>query len=469
MQSCKHTIVAMPMLAVLFIATRIRAHQLAKALPTKYDLPGENITMTMALVTVAITVQLLLTLMTPVITGKLPDLDAEGNLVLQRDDNTRRKTVGVKAFLVLRLLCLAAVFSGGIYIADASDRMAELPRIEILWRPSQPPKMSTAVWTVQQFANVFFAIFLVHGVIKILNFRAWDAIVQDWCQKLFYVSLGGVAVQVLSILLTYFFIGGTEDAKFRIKFPALFAFLNAVRFFALVVVYLCVGGVCFAISEMRAEAASITDIAHTPAMSAALMNILVLIFLYLAMHLLQYGTSLYRQVVKMDATTANYDLAMKWIDTARQSAMFVPIIVPFLMQSSLRARQLTWNTSDDYPTDGAWKIPVPLLHWTITGCVSVLILTAPLVTPAPGSLTVSITRAAAVGAHKKHQRDYSDLTDISATAVKKRSAATFAATLFRGLVILVMYVALGCCLVALLDPDITPQKYKPRDTVLPIV
>lgn len=41
MQSCKHTIVAMPMLAVLFIATRIRAHQLAKALPTKYDLPGE--------------------------------------------------------------------------------------------------------------------------------------------------------------------------------------------------------------------------------------------------------------------------------------------------------------------------------------------------------------------------------------------------------------------------------------------
>ncbi|CAD7966678.1 unnamed protein product [Amoebophrya sp. A120] len=480
LQSCKHVIFVMPMLAILFLATRIRCQQLGKGLPTKYDLPLPWMKDFMAFSAIAITIQLALMFVTPILSGKLPEVDHEGNLILDpRKDPARSRNTAMKIMLILRLVCVLIIFLCALAVAKGNDDMADIPAVINLWRPMAPPAVSPAVGVVFYFSYFFFSVYFLQGIVRLLNWKSFDAVLQvattsmqivpvlcalilasrmralqidpvsgapqHWCQKLFYVTFVAVIIQIVAILATALFIGGQHSEekqdpnastaavqnKFHVRFPGMFAFLNAIRFFALSAVYASILGITFAISQMKNDADTAVTV-HTPPMSQTLMNLLVLVYLHLASHLIQYGMTVYRQVMTQtqkqipDKTEQMHKMITRWLDHAKSTILFIPMIAVFELQLSMRARQMTFNQTDDYPTNGDWKIPVSMCEWIVTATICALFFSVPFI----------VTRA-------------------GPSAGNMTGAKAYAVSFFRGVMTIVLYVGVGLCVLAMFDPGVS--------------
>ncbi|CAD7931592.1 unnamed protein product [Amoebophrya sp. A25] len=459
-QAARQVLGLMPMLGVMFLGTTMRAVQLSLGSPGKIGLPQPYVETSMFVAVWAVTGKLGLTFLIPILTGKLPDVDAEGNLLLGTDD-TRTKTAGVRMLLLMRALCMIVTFCCSLAISYGTYHMADYQAVETLWKPHDPPLMSSAVASVQWLTDLTFVIYLLQHLCKLANMKNVDAIAQvavqalqvapvlailflcarsralqlnpktgepqKWCQKLFYLCVAMMWLQMISILAVALFLVDTGDGKFKVKRPGIFAFFNALRFLCLTLLYAGIIGICFGISQLtppESEELFVDDVA--PEMSNTLVTILLLLFEYFVIHLVQYMLTVYRQVLDVQVT----EIAQinKAVEAAKASVTYVPILVVFFFAVMLRARQMTMNITDDYPNNGRLGIPVVSCMW-IT------------------SLAVTVQIFAAFLAPLLQNSESSP----------RRGKGVAVLDVFQGGMTAVMFLGLLPCVIALFDPDISPR------------
>jgi len=117
------TVMFAPMLSMLFIGARMRALQLTKATdgtipPTAGPQPWAQDGMFLA--TWSVLIQLIMTMLVPLVTGTgKPEMDEDGNVITPKGTN---KYVGI-AFDVIKYLCLVSMYGGAIVVVYAVYNM----------------------------------------------------------------------------------------------------------------------------------------------------------------------------------------------------------------------------------------------------------------------------------------------------------------------------------------------------------
>lgn len=61
-----------------------------------------------------------------------------------------------------------------------------------------------------------------------------------------------------------------------------------------------------------------------------------------------------------------------YLEQTRDITIFCPMLSVLFMATSLRARQLTRETSDEFPVGGSWKIDVGVAMWVIVGAITAM-------------------------------------------------------------------------------------------------
>merc|ERR1719465_116507 len=117
------TVMFAPMLSMLFIGARMRALQLTKATdgtipPTAGPQPWAQDGMFLA--TWSVLVQLIMTMVVPLVTGTgKPEMDEDGNVIVPKGGN---KYVGI-FFDVIKYFCLVSMYGGAIVVVYAVYNM----------------------------------------------------------------------------------------------------------------------------------------------------------------------------------------------------------------------------------------------------------------------------------------------------------------------------------------------------------
>ena len=215
----------------------MRAVQLSQGNTEQYDLPTDLTQNFMTLCTWAVLVQLVMVLLVPVVTGKVPETDEDGNLMpVDEDDNEPRQSGLVRLFgqvlVIVRFLAMAALY-GGIVVVCVTAFTMKSP--EAIWKGKTPP-VSPAVFSTMLMTAAYFYVYvqkaflvqfssprnMLTGLTKIMaqtvqlapmlcilfiaaRMRALqidpkNGAPQGWAQSCFYLCVASIYVQLVLIL-----------------------------------------------------------------------------------------------------------------------------------------------------------------------------------------------------------------------------------------------------------------------------
>lgn len=149
-QAATGTVAFVPMLSCLFLGVRMRAVQLSQNETEKYNLPQDWVQSCMYLCSTAILVQVVLVLVVPFVTGKTPETDTYGNLIVSNTGAPGSRagapagssSMFATVATVIRFAAMAALYVGMIAVSMGAFMM-EGP--EEIWGKKTPP-VSPAVF-----------------------------------------------------------------------------------------------------------------------------------------------------------------------------------------------------------------------------------------------------------------------------------------------------------------------------------
>jgi len=353
-----------PMLAVLFLAVRLRAFYLTRGNPEAYDLPQPFVKYGMHCATWGLVVQMAVVLLLP--------------SALERE-RKEEPTLFAKTLGLVRWLAVLAVYGG---LATVGGGAIAMPAPEAIWdgaRPAVAPAVACTLFLCIQYFSVYLAVALVEtyeqfvesnyattklaAVLQLaqntVNFAPMLAVlflgarmralqldpdgggVQPWAQTCFYVCTFAVLGQTVLVVLAPLLlaarveIGEVEgDATFEVDGQVFFWVLNALRYACMVALYGGTGAVLY--SVVRLEALS----GPTPDVSPAMQCVMNLTVQFFAVYLLIWVLWTLRQC-RIRALEGFLDVALPTMEAARRTVQFCPMLAVMFLGLRLRALQLT--------------------------------------------------------------------------------------------------------------------------------
>merc|ERR1719327_2514201 len=321
LEATQNTVNYVPMLCVLFLATRMRAIQLTAGHTERYGLPQWWVQVAMQVCTFAVLGQLLVILIFPCIFGHVATLDNDGAATSQGV----QKTGGIYCIMVFRYLLMFFLYGGfvtlcvGIWIMEAP---------QAIFVGGAPP-VSPAVTCVMLLTAQYFTIYLLLAITRtfnhlrgslrdtrcenILQLAAYTinlapmlcvlfiaarvrALQMDplhghpqwWAQWCFYLCTLSAILQTIVVLVVPLVFGGEVrkgrsegDITFRTTLPAVSGALTGIRVVALVLLYAGYAGVL--VSVLLIEHPRGPD--YTPPVSTAMQCVMALSILYFFIYL----------------------------------------------------------------------------------------------------------------------------------------------------------------------------------------
>jgi hypothetical protein len=377
--SATSTVAYAPMLAVLFIGTRMRAIQLAQGDTEKYGLPPWWAQIMMHVCALAVLGQLLFVVAVAAVTDAAPETDEDGN-VKPPEEGIDLDTACVGWFFeAIRYLLMLGMY-GGCGVVCVSLFVMQAPK-ELY--PDGTPPVSPAVSCVMNLTIQYFIVYFLLAACRTadkifdrseskatkvmqlaadtVSFAPMLCILflaarmralqidpetgnpQAWAQACFYLCTYSVLLQTVLVVCVPYLAGGepttgsTEgDVSFEVKSPALSTTLTVIRSGAMLCLY---GGFTVVIvSVFLIKNEENPDL--TPPISTTMQCVINLTVQFFALYLCHWLFTTFRQ---MSGSTAAQGGILEMLVSARQTVAFSPMLCALFVATRMRALQLTDN------------------------------------------------------------------------------------------------------------------------------
>lgn len=393
-----------PMLSVLFLATRMRAIQLAQGDTERHNLPQPYVQLAMYVATYGVLFQAACKLLLFVLRYRLQDGVVVPMVVVSRSP------VDIM-FSVAKYVLIICIYGGLMTVCFGAIFM---PAPKELWADNPPPVSATLACTLM-LATTFFAIYLglclfrtieelrprvTHDInvfvkVQLLFWRARHSVnlapmlcilfivarmralqmdpkrgnPPSWAQQAMYVCTIAMVFQVAAYILlplidrrAYIAPGPVQGQTVLVMSnPSLQVVSQVVRYIPLFCVY---GGACVVVLSIYIMAAPKGE--QTPPISAAtscIINLTTMYFaVYTALYIAQTGMECFRD-------NAGAKRLVTVFDAGQRTVMFAPMLCVLFIAARMRALQLTRTVNGKVPPGAGPQPWVQQAMYLATGAV----------------------------------------------------------------------------------------------------
>jgi len=361
-----------PMLAVLFIGTRMRALQLSGGNPDAYDLPQPWVKNAMQCCAWSVLIQTIMVVLVPLVLGGEPKVDKDGTPIVEGSG-----LMG-KVFTAVKYIAMLGMYGGFTTVCIGAFMMEPVKALF----PAGPPPVSPAVQCTMNLSTQYFAVYLGIALIKTyhefnpktkgseklegtlimaqntVNFAPMLCILfigarmralsmdpingnpQKWAQNCFYLCMYSVLVQLIMLMAIPLVLdgslkkGSTEgDITFELPNPTMMAILTAMRYMVMLALYGGFTAVIYSVMVIEAPP-GMTYVPVSPAMQCTMNLTTQFFFVYLVLWIL----------VTVKQFTSGMDgflnIAIPTMDSARATVQFCPMLSILFIGTRMRALQI---------------------------------------------------------------------------------------------------------------------------------
>jgi len=361
-----------PMLAVLFIGTRMRALQLSGGNPDAYDLPQPWVKNAMQCCAWSVLIQTIMVVLVPVVLGGEPKVDKDGTPIVEGSG-----LMG-KVFTAVKYIAMLGMYGGFTTVCIGAFMMEPVKALF----PAGPPPVSPAVQCTMNLSTQYFAVYLGIALIKTyhefnpktkgseklegtlimaqntMNFAPMLCILfigarmralsmdpingnpQKWAQNCFYLCTYSVMVQLILILIIPLVLNGdvktgeTEgDVTFENLDPTVLTLLTVLRYSCMFALYGGFTAVIYSIMVIEAPPGR-PYVPVSPTMQCVMNLTCQFFFVYLMLW----------AFVTTKQFTSGMDgflnIAISTMDSARATVQFCPMLSILFVGTRMRALQI---------------------------------------------------------------------------------------------------------------------------------
>jgi hypothetical protein len=361
-----------PMLAVLFIGTRMRALQLSGGNPDAYDLPQPWVKNAMQCCAWSVLIQTIMVVLVPLVLGGEPKVDKDGTPIVEGSG-----LMG-KVFTAVKYIAMLGMYGGFTTVCIGAFMMEPVKALF----PAGPPPVSPAVQCTMNLSTQYFAVYLGIALIKTyhefnpktkgseklegtlimaqntVNFAPMLCILfigarmralsmdpingnpQKWAQNCFYLCTYSVMVQLILILIIPLVLNGdvktgeTEgDVTFENLNPTVLTLLTVLRYACMAALYGGFTAVIYSIMVIEAPPGR-PYVPVSPTMQCVMNLTCQFFFVYLMLW----------AFVTTKQFTSGMDgflnIAISTMDSARATVQFCPMLSILFVGTRMRALQI---------------------------------------------------------------------------------------------------------------------------------
>jgi hypothetical protein len=361
-----------PMLAVLFIGTRMRALQLSGGNPDAYDLPQPWVKNAMQCCAWSVLIQTIMVVLVPLVLGGEPKVDKDGTPIVEGSG-----LMG-KVFTAVKYIAMLGMYGGFTTVCIGAFMMEPVKALF----PAGPPPVSPAVQCTMNLSTQYFAVYLGIALIKTyhefnpktkgseklegtlimaqntVNFAPMLCILfigarmralsmdpingnpQKWAQNCFYLCTYSVMVQLILILIIPLVLNGdvktgeTEgDVTFENLDPTVLTLLTVLRYSCMFALYGGFTAVIYSIMVIEAPLGR-PYVPVSPTMQCVMNLTCQFFFVYLMLW----------AFVTTKQFTSGMDgflnIAISTMDSARATVQFCPMLSILFVGTRMRALQI---------------------------------------------------------------------------------------------------------------------------------
>jgi hypothetical protein len=361
-----------PMLAVLFIGTRMRALQLSGGNPDAYDLPQPWVKNAMQCCAWSVLIQTIMVVLVPLVLGGEPKVDKDGTPIVEGSG-----LMG-KVFTAVKYIAMLGMYGGFTTVCIGAFMMEPVKALF----PAGPPPVSPAVQCTMNLSTQYFAVYLGIALIKTyhefnpktkgseklegtlimaqntVNFAPMLCILfigarmralsmdpingnpQKWAQNCFYLCTYSVMVQLILILIIPLVLNGdvktgeTEgDVTFENLNPTVLTLLTVLRYACMAALYGGFTAVIYSIMVIEAPLGR-PYVPVSPTMQCVMNLTCQFFFVYLMLW----------AFVTTKQFTSGMDgflnIAISTMDSARATVQFCPMLSILFVGTRMRALQI---------------------------------------------------------------------------------------------------------------------------------
>jgi len=363
-----------PMLAVLFIGTRMRALQLSGGNPDAYDLPQPWVKNAMQCCAWSVLIQTIMVVLVPVVLGGEPKVDKDGTPIVEGSG-----LMG-KVFTAVKYIAMLGMYGGFTTVCIGAFMMEPVKALF----PAGPPPVSPAVQCTMNLSTQYFAVYLGIALIKTyhefnpktkgseklegtlimaqntVNFAPMLCILfigarmralsmdpingnpQKWAQNCFYLCTYSVMVQLILILIIPLVLNGdvktgeTEgDVTFENLNPTVLTLLTVLRYACMAALYGGFTAVIYSIMVIEAPPGR-PYVPVSPTMQCVMNLTCQFFFVYLM--LWAFVTT--KQFTSPSGMDGFLNIAISTMDSARATVQFCPMLSILFVGTRMRALQI---------------------------------------------------------------------------------------------------------------------------------
>lgn len=375
LQAATMTVNLAPMLCVLFLGTRMRAIQLSGGNTEKYKLPQWWVQMAMQICSWSVLGQLIMVLVTPVVTNTMP---RGGDEPVPAPNKTLRIVLEA-----IRYTLLLGLYVGFILVV-VGIHMMPVPR-EVY--PTGTVPVSPAVQCTISLTTIYFMVYFCLEMFRSYNelqgfqtskgyetFKLATFTVafcpmlcvlfigarmralqmgldgpQLWAQWCFYACTASVWTVTFLVILVPFLFGirpkeGSCEGDITFETPPSEKMLNVAKLLAVVrwiaMVCLYVGFTAVMVSTLVIEHPQGAE--HTPDLSPAMLCVTLFTIQYFTVYLLIWVMVTIKQFTSNEFS-GNKNVALEALVAAKDSVAFAPMLSVLFLGARMRALQITNN------------------------------------------------------------------------------------------------------------------------------
>lgn len=418
LEATQATVNFVPMLCVLFLATRMRALQLTGGQPEKYQLPQWWVELAMRLCSWTILGQLIVVLVFPCIWREAPSADNDGNV-----DPPKANRAVTLGFLLVRYALMLLLY-GSFAAVCIGVCVMKAPK-EVYPGSSSPP-VSPAVVCVICLTVQYFAVYCALALCRTYNqargysrTRTSDAVQmaaftvnfspmlcilfvaariralqmdprtgnpQLWAQACFYLCTGSVLAQTFLVIVVSLLCRGVAgkgwcegDIALHVRQRGLSMVLLGLR--AVVLVCLYGGYTAIIVSIMLLQHKDGWD--ATPPLSPTMLCVVALSVQFFAVYLALCCIGLHQGIFQSNAGESEAEhsggtlfILRETLDAARHAVVICPMLCVLFLALRMRALQLTGNRgapqgwAQDLMFVATWAVWVQLVLVLMTPCIT---------------------------------------------------------------------------------------------------
>lgn len=414
LEATQNTVNYVPMLCVLFLATRMRAIQLTAGHTERYGLPQWWVQVAMQVCTWAVLGQLLVVLIYPCLFRHVPRTDLDGNCDPPRINNW----AGRACLYVFKYVLMVLLYGGFTTVCIGICTMRAPSGLRWELHDEHPAAFCVVMLTVH-----YFSVYLILAICRIFNdikryshtrcsdtfqlaayttnfapmlcilfiaarvrARQMDHLrgsPQWWAHWCFYVCTFSVMVQTLVVVAVPLIFGGRArkgtsegDITFQTKPRAVWILLTVFRIVALICLYGGYMAILLSIVFIRHPQGA----QYTPLISPAMQCVMVLSFLFFFVYLCLIIVNMVGEPMEKsdDGNTGTniHEVVQGTLESARHIVILCPMLCILFIALRMRALQMTANRgapqgwAQDCMYAATWAILLQLVLVVVVSCIS---------------------------------------------------------------------------------------------------